>query len=258
MKLVPDLLVLSGVKRGYTDMRRPSAHECSSCHSTSKGIFCDLNNSVLGELSKLRQCIMYPPGSVVFMEGEQARAAYCICSGRLKRSSSSAEGRVLIHGFSTPGDVLGVRALLLGKPHDLTAEAVEATELCLFPKDEFIPFIKQNGDISLRVAQKLSLDLYEAYRRVRGTALKGSSERLAELLLRLCHSHGKATPKGISLDANLCQDELAALLGISRRSLNRLLAELRVQGVIECRRRSILVRNITALRKRLSLVELPA
>lgn len=220
---------------------------CSECSSRRGGIFSDLDHSHLLELEQLKQTSIYPAGALVFMEGEQPRAAYCICSGQVKLSTSSPDGRTVILGIATCGDILGASALLLGRPHDMTAKTIEQTQLCFFRIDNFLAFLERNGVVSLRLAQKLSMELCEACRQVCGAVFKPSTDRLVELLLAFCQTHGESTPEGINLVINLCQDELAELIGVSRRSLNRALAKLRCQGVIECRRRSIIVRDSVAL-----------
>jgi CRP/FNR family transcriptional regulator len=191
----------------------------------------------------MRQTSVYPGGVVLFMEGEEPRGVYCVGSGRVKLSTSDASGRTAIVHIATAGDLFGVRAALAGQPHDLTAETLERTELCFFRKDDFLGFLSRHGAVSLRLAQHLSDKLYEAYREVREVALKQSSERLAQLLLRLCQTQGEPAPEGIRLKLNLSQEELAELIGASRRTLTRALHKLRQRGVIECRRRSIIVRD---------------
>jgi len=159
-------------------------------------------------------------------------------------------------GIALAGDVLGVRSLLSGRPHDLTAESLERAELKFIRKDDLLNFLSRNGDVSLRLAQKLSEELYEAYRGVRDMALKRSYERLVELLLRFCQTHGEATPDGIRLRMDLSQEELAEMIGASRRSLTRALTRLKHLGVIECRRRSIIVCDKVALENTVPLENL--
>ena len=224
---------------------------CTLCSSRLGGIFSDLDPSCLLKLDQLRQTVIYPSGTVVFMEGDPPRVAYCVCSGRLKLSIGSLDGRAAIVGIAVSGDILGVRPLLLERFQDLTATTIEPTQLCFIPKEGFLGFLRQNENVSLRLAQKLSAELEEAYRKISGAVLDPPIKRLMELLLALCQTHGQHTQQGITLKTNLCQDELAELVGVSRRSLNRALAKLRRQGLIECRHRSILIRDWIALVNRL-------
>lgn len=224
-----------------------TAENCSSCTSKPGSVFCDLPAASLLELNQLKQTRAYGPGTSVFREGDQPRAVYCVGTGFLKLSRSSPDGRTVVLGIAKAGDVLGVRPLLLDKPHDLTAEAAQEARICFIPRMAFLGFLRHNGDVSLRLAQKLSTRLDDAYQQVYGVSLKPAVERLADVLLALCQTHGQPVPEGIGVMNHLCQDELAELVGMSRRNLNRALGTLRAKGLIECRRRSIVVRNIAAL-----------
>ena len=225
---------------------------CFACSCKPGSIFGDLDATALMELDRRRQASIYPAGATVFLQDDQPRAIYCVGTGRVKLSHGAADGRSVALGIAVAGDVLGVRPMLLGTTHDHTAETLEETRLCFIPKDDFLEFLARNATVSLRLAQKLSAELDEAYRQVSGVALKSTPQRLAELILALCQTHGTRGPGGIALPTGMCQDELAEFLGVSRRSLSRALAALRERGLIECRRRLIVVRDSAALKRSLS------
>lgn len=225
---------------------------CLLCSSKPDSIFCDLPLAALLELASLRQVAVYPKGSRIFQQGDQPKGIYCIGAGQVKLSRSSPEGRDVVLGMAGLGDVLGVRPLLTGVPHDVTAETTVETRVCLVLRRDFLNFLRRNGPVSLRLAEKLSLYLGNAYQQVCGVVLKPAAERLAGVLLDLCQKQGRPDCGGASLMVQLGQEELAALAGVSRRSLNRALATLRTSGLIECRRRCIIIRNPEALRSRLA------
>ncbi len=212
-------------------------------------LFADLDDARLTELDRMRQTSMYPGGVIVFSEGDWPSGVHCLCAGRVKLSILSPAGRGIIVGMATAGDILGVRAVLSGQPHDLTAVTLERSQLGFINKNDFLAFLHRNSDLSLRLAQKLSHDLYAAYRGIRSVVLKRSWERLTELLLGFCRTCGQSTPDGIELSINLSQEELAKMIGVSRRTLTRALNQLKRQRIIECRRRSIIVRDRVALEK---------
>lgn len=230
----------------------PTGDCCFACSCKPGSIFGDLDATALMELDRRRQPSIYPAGATVFLQDDQPRAIYCVGTGRVKLSHGSADGRNVALGIAVTGDVLGVRPMLLGTAHDHTAETLEETRLCFIPKGDFLDFLARNGSVSLRLAQKLSAELDEAYRQVSGVALKSTPQRLAELILALSQTHGTLGPRGISLPTGMCQDELAEFLGVSRRSLSRALATLRDRGLIECRRRLIVVRDSAALKNALA------
>ena len=74
--------------------------------------FCDLPSEPLGAFNALGHQHTYPGGSVLFMEGQQARGAFVLCSGRVKLSTTSREGKILILKIAAPGEVLGLSAVI--------------------------------------------------------------------------------------------------------------------------------------------------
>ena len=199
------------------------------------------------ELDRIQQRSVFDDGNVIFTKGDQPEGVYCVCSGRVKLSIYSSDGRAVIVGIATAGDIIGVKALLSEKSHILTAETLEMTQLRFIKRDDFLNLLRRNGDVGLRLAQKLSNELYGAYQEIGDVTLKQSYQRLAELLLRLCQTHGNPTPKGVKLKMNLNQEELAEMIGTSRRTLTRALTKLKSLGLIECQHLSIIVLDMIAL-----------
>ena len=177
------------------------------------------------------------------MEGEVSHWVYCVRDGRVKLYRSLADGRNAILGIAGAGDLLGVRPLLLGRAHDLGAKALEETTACLLDRDSFVSLLGRHSGLSLRLAMRLSNDLHEAYQQLVDATMKTPADRVRELLVSLTESHGWNGPEGVRIAPGLSQDELAALAGMSRRTLNRALAQLRQEGFVRCSRRSILLRR---------------
>jgi CRP-like cAMP-binding protein len=80
------------------------------------------------------------------------------------------------------------------------------------------------------------------------SALVGSGQRLATMLVDLAARHGRDTADGVEIAIALSQDEIAGMIGASRDSVTRALASMRSRGLVETGRRSIIVRDLDALR----------
>jgi CRP-like cAMP-binding protein len=215
--------------------------KCEGCPAAKDSIFCGLEPGIKEFLGLRIQSRIYVRGSSIFHENVQPQAVYCLASGRVKLATGSSNGRMVIASLVGPGAILGAKDVLLDSPHDLTATAIEDSRLCILPKESFLEALHHSPDLSLRVARQMGVELSEICRKFSRAVCRPLSERLAELLLSLCRTHGQPTPNGITLRGNLGQEELSELLGVSRRSLNRALAELRQLGLIRCCRRSILI-----------------
>lgn len=231
-----------------------SVQSSLDCNARERCLFSGLDRLRLIELERVQRRNIYPSGSMVFTEGEKPSGIYCVCSGKVKLSISSFDGRTIVTGIAASGDLIGKNALLLGKPYILTAEAVENSQLCFIRRDDFITFLSQNAEAGLKLAIKFGNELYEAYSEVRDVTFKRSYERFVELLLKLCRSDGETTPHGIILKIDLNRDEFAEMIGTSTRTLTRVIMRLKYLGLIECRRRQIIVRNKAGLQSIISSV----
>src|SRR5262249_16575642 len=84
------------------------------CKLRHSGFFCDLPKSSLEELEKVKYASAYPPGAVLFVEGQAARGVYIVCTGRVKLSTTSRDGKTLILRIAQAVEVLGLHATVSG------------------------------------------------------------------------------------------------------------------------------------------------
>lgn len=222
-------------------------NSCRTCSFRDRSIFSGLDYTHLLELENMQQKLAYPEGVVLFLRGEEPRGVYCVCSGRIKLSTNSPDGRALVLGYVLPGNVLGIRAVLSDKTHDLTARTVEKSQLSFIDKNDFLGFLKRNGNVCLSLAETLSDELSELYEGYSNIALSSSYKRVASLLLRLCDSYGESSPKGIIINLKLSQEDMAEMAGMSRRTLSRAIQELKRKGVIECDRLVTIIKDKSTL-----------
>jgi CRP-like cAMP-binding protein len=227
---------------------RQRVKSCLECISKKNCLFSRPDNLRINQLEKAAIRTTCHRGDILFIEGEEVKGIYFVCSGLVKLSIYSSERQSITARVANPGDVLGLKALLSGKPHNLTAEVAEHSQLCLIRRDDFLDFLERNADVSLRLSQKLANYLYDAYIGMR-ELMKDSHTRLVDLLLRLSRSQSKPSGKSISYEINISQEELAEELGTSRRNLSRALKDLKEKRIIECHRRSIKVIDRLALER---------
>jgi CRP/FNR family transcriptional regulator, cyclic AMP receptor protein len=218
------------------------ADNCLQCRARFNRLFCDLSPKALQTFQTIKSTTVYPKGAVLFIEGQSPRGVYVLCSGRAKLSTSSSEGKTLIMRVADAGEVLGLSATVSGKPYDASAEVMEAAQVNFVGRDEFLRFLGQHGDACLRVAQHLSNNYHLACEQIRSLGLSHSvGERLARLLLEWCDKTGEKSEQGIRVRMLLTHEQIAQLLGTSRETITRLLAEFRRNKLINLRGSSLVV-----------------
>src|SRR5262249_1050821 len=152
----------------------------------------------------------YPTGASLFFEEQEPRGVFIICEGRVKLSTSSREGKVLITRIALPGELIGLSATMSGQPYEFTPDTLEPTVVNLVKRDDFLRFLENHGAACLRVAEHLSRDYHIAHHQSQSLGLSGSVEaKLARLLLDMAASDGRETERGIQLKLALTHEELA-------------------------------------------------
>jgi CRP/FNR family transcriptional regulator, cyclic AMP receptor protein len=229
-----------------TPYNLPANHNCTTC-ATRRG-FCDMGSSSVASLDAIKFTATYPKGSLLFVEGETPRGVYVVCSGKVKLTTCSSEGRTLILRMAERGELLGSSALLLGKPYEMSAETIEPSQINFIRAEEFMSWIQNDRDAMMGVAKQLSGAYYEAQREIRSFGLaQTTTEKLARLMLDWCAHDGEKTERGFRLKVLLTHEEIAQMIGTTRETVTRLLTSLRAKKVIEVKGSTFNVVRVDAL-----------
>jgi CRP/FNR family cyclic AMP-dependent transcriptional regulator len=224
-----------------------AAEDCVSCQLRTETSFCGLSPRAAHNLGEIRRTSSYPAGAILFMEGEQARGVYIICQGRVKLLTTNSDGKTLIFKIAKPGEILGLNATLSGTPHEITAETLQPTQLAYVSREDFLKFIKENGDACLQVAQHLGRDCHSAYEVIRSIGLSNSvEEKLARFLLDWA-TGGQTTNLGIKVKLALTHEEIAQLIGCSRESVSRSFSDFKRKHLVEVNGATLVLQNKGAL-----------
>jgi CRP/FNR family cyclic AMP-dependent transcriptional regulator len=234
-------------KKMRTPYGFPAADGCTSCGLRSDSYFCSVSPRAAKALENIRRTSSYPAGAILFMEGEAARGVYIICQGRVKLLTTNSDGKTLIFKISKPGEILGLNATLSGTAHEITAETLQPVQLAYVSREDFLKFIKDNGDACLQVAQHLGRDCHSAYEVIRSIGLSNSvEEKLARFLVEWA-SGGQMTTGGLRVKLALTHEEIAQLIGCSRESVSRSFSEFKRRRIVEVNGSTLLVQDKVAL-----------
>jgi len=220
-----------------SSMRTPYGLEiienCLACPHREERLFCNLSEPAVKALAAITSSAAYPKGATLFVEGQPARGVFILCNGRVKLSTSSADGKTLILRISEPGEVLGLPATVTGKSYELTADIIEPAQANFIARNDFLNFLRENGDAALRVAQQLGETYHLAISEMRTIGLSHSaSEKLARFLLEW--SANCPEEKGqVRIKMTLTHEEIAQMIGSSRETVTRLLADFRRKQIVQ-------------------------
>ncbi|HYL84511.1 MAG TPA: Crp/Fnr family transcriptional regulator [Candidatus Angelobacter sp.] len=240
-----------GPRRGYT-MRAPYGLEivesCLNCPYREDRLFCNLPPAALKQLETITGAASYPKGATLFVEGQKPRGVFILCSGRVKLSTSSADGKTLILRVPEKGEILGLAAAVSGKPYQASAEVLEPAQANFIARNDFLDFLKDHGEAALRVAQQLSENYHIAINEMRTIGLSHSAaEKFARFLLE--QASDSKDEAEIRLTLTLTHEEIAQMIGSSRETVTRLFSSFKKNQLLQVKGSTVIIQDIAGLRK---------
>jgi len=191
----------------------------------------------------------YRRGEVIFHQGDPGDALHIILGGRVKISSPSETGVEAILATLRPGEFFGALALLDGASRSASATAVDATETLVLPRERFRQLVNDVPAIRDHVFEELAHELRRLTNHVEELHFLDIAGRLAARLTRLAEEQGSEANGEIRLDGPITQGELAAMVGSTRQSVNKLLGWFVDDGLIRIERDAIVITDLDGLKR---------
>ncbi len=212
-------------------------------------LFLGLRQEELAALAARLRTRRYRRGEVIFRQGDPGDALHIVLAGRVKISSSSDAGGEAILATLRPGEFFGSLALLDGAARSASATAADETETLILPRDRFLQLLQDEPAIRDHVFAELARELRRLTNHVEELHFLDIAGRLAARLARLAEQQGQPVEGGIRLAGPITQGELAAMVGSTRQSVNKLLGLLVDDGLIRIDRETIVVLDLQGLRR---------
>jgi CRP/FNR family transcriptional regulator, cyclic AMP receptor protein len=225
------------------------SENCVSCKLRKNHWFCSLSSGVLQPFSTASHLSTYPSNAILFVEGQMPRGAFVLCSGKVKLSTTSRDGKVLIIKIAEAGEVLGLSAVISGTCYEVTSETASPCQVNFIEREALLRLMEKHGELGLHSAQALSTDFQTAYRDIHDLVLaRSSAGKLAKLILSWTPSREKHTLSSeIRIRNGVTHEEMAQMIGASRETVTRLLSDLKKKELIRLEGSTLVIRNRTAL-----------
>ena len=221
---------------------------CTTCPWRTEQFFCAFDKEGLATLERIAFANVYPAGSMLFAEGEAARAVYMLCKGAVKLTVASGEGKTLITHIAHAGEALGISTVLSGHEHNTSAETLEPSQVKIIRRDDFLRFVNSTLQASRQACKQLTDDCEAANDHIRAIGLPHSAaEKLAHLILNWSNESGRVVDGGIRIQVLMTHHEISQLIGTSRETVTRLLKEFRDRNILSVNGSILTVHNRTAL-----------
>jgi CRP/FNR family transcriptional regulator, cyclic AMP receptor protein len=209
-------------------------------------LFVDADPARLVPLAARAFVRRFTAGQVLFTEGEPSDHLYVVRTGRVRVLVLSPHGGRMTLAVLGPGDTIGELSMIDGQPRSASAEAVGDTELVTLPAADVRAALRADPALLFAAATQLAAMVRRLTGETADLVFLDLPRRLAKLLLTEARQD---TAGPLRVDLRMSQSELAAMLGVTRQSLNRALAGLVRHGWIGSDGSAYVLRDPGALRR---------
>jgi CRP/FNR family cyclic AMP-dependent transcriptional regulator len=207
-------------------------------------LFSRLPDSELAELADRVRTKSFKRGEMIFRKDDPGTHLYMVLEGGVKIALPGEFGQEALVAIMRPGEFFGELALFDRSPRSASATAMEDTRAALLAGDDFLAYLESHPASFRVVLETLARTIRRLSDRVEDLIFLDVPSRVAKYLLDLVRSNGDG-----GNELTLTQDELAAFIGASRVSVNRVLGDLERREIISIRRRRIAIKDPDRLAK---------
>jgi CRP/FNR family cyclic AMP-dependent transcriptional regulator len=213
-------------------------------------LFTALDDAATASLLANMVSVKIAKGTILFAEGDGGDQLYVIADGKLKLGTSSGDGRENLLSILGPGEMFGELSLFDPGPRTSTATAVTDAKLLSLGQEKLLPWLAENPKVSLQLLGSLAQRLRRTNEAVGDLVFSDVPGRVAKALIDLGERFGKKTDEGLFVHHDLTQEELAQLVGASRETVNKALADFAGRNWLKLDGRAVLITDFERLLKR--------
>ena len=189
-------------------------------------------------------------GKALFHEGDLGDRLYVVTAGKVKLSRRSADGRENLLGILGPGEMFGELSLFDPRPRTATATAVTSTTVSGLGHDDLETWLRTHPEVAGPLLAAMARRLRRSNEAMTDLVFSDVPGRVAKALLDMAQRFGEETQDGLRVTHDLTQEELAQLVGASRETVNKALADFASRGFLRLDGRAVVLLDIDRLTRR--------
>lgn len=194
--------------------------------------------------------VAFARGDVLFHEGDLGDRLFVIRSGKIKLGRRSSDGRENLLSIQGPGEMFGELSLFDPGPRTATATVVADAELVELAHTDLVAWLELHPKVAKHLLKALAHRLRRTNEALADLVFSDVPGRVAKALLDLATRFGEPTDEGVRVAHDLTQEELAQLVGASRETVNKALADFAARGWVRREGRAVVLLDADRLERR--------
>ena len=214
------------------------------------GIFQGVDPVAVQNLIEQMETVRFPRGTTIFDEGEPGDRLYIITSGKIKLARHAPDGRENLLTVMGPSDMFGELSIFDPGPRTSSAVCVTEVTAATMNSDMLKQWVADHPAIAQQLLRVLARRLRRTNNSLADLIFTDVPGRVAKALLQLANRFGTQEGTALRVHHDLTQEEIAQLVGASRETVNKALAEFAHRGWIRLEGKSVLISDTERLAKR--------
>jgi CRP/FNR family transcriptional regulator len=201
-------------------------------------LFEGLSGEELARAAALVRERRYRKGTIIFNEGDPGETIYFVKEGKVRVTRLAAGGQEQVLRLWGPGSALGMVVLADKEAYPATAQVMEDAVLMAIRVDDLVALLPESRTLAANAFKLVGQRLRLARDVAHDLAVHSTHGRLASLLLKVAEERGAHR-----FNLGLTHQDIAGMIGTSRETVTRVLADFRRTGCITVEGEDIVIAN---------------
>ncbi len=205
------------------------------------GIFQGVEPAIAESLADTLEPVDFPRAHVIFSEGEPGDRLYIISTGKVKIGRKSPDGRENLLAVMGPSDMFGELSVFDPGPRTSSATTVTEVRAATMDRPALREWITKYPEIAEQLLRVIARRLRRTNNMLADLIFTDVPGRVAKSLLQLAQRFGTNEGGMLRVTHDLTQEEIAQLVGASRETVNKALADFAHRGWLRLEGKSVLI-----------------
>lgn len=171
--------------------------------------------------------------AVLYHQSDPSDCVFIVKSGRLRVTSYQADGAEKQLFVAEKGAMVGESSCLNAKAHNTSAVAIVDSMVWCIPGTELVAGMQKNWTLNRQVISLLCRKKDILFQQMLELSFNQSLQRVAQLLLNLCHQYGRADPAGTCINVRFTHQDVASMVNASRVTVSNIFNMFTERGILQ-------------------------
>ena len=195
-------------------------------------LFNGLSDQQLSWINNRLHAHNFPSGADLIVAGTPGEAVYFILTGTVKVFVPQLDGREVTVNLMGPGDTVGELSVIDSAGRSASVVTLEETKVVWMSRADFQEAFHTIPTLSENLLRTLSSRLRNTTDNIQAYASLDIPGRIARQVLVIANTYGLDHPDGTYIPLRLTQNDIAELVGASRKRVNQVFVVLKRSGVL--------------------------